>query len=161
MYSTVSSESPVAAALRPGLRRKASANTLDDVSRRTSHNSSSMPSFETLIMRRIMRQTITHKNVAKRGEKDASHKRPFLRQANPTSEFPAIKVIGHSGALTTNTLRPLASVLLFFINRCYFCVLCVLPHRNSPFLLLMSSAYSQMLGDYMGKGSVGGEKETC
>ena len=26
-------------------------------------------------MRRIMRQTITHKNVAKRGEKDASHKR--------------------------------------------------------------------------------------
>ena len=29
-----------------------------------------------------MRQTITHKNVAKRGEKDASHKRPFVRHRN-------------------------------------------------------------------------------
>src|SRR5215213_11312865 len=45
-----------------------------------SHNSSSLSSSETLIMRRVMRHSIRHKFVLQGEENELSHKRSFLIQ---------------------------------------------------------------------------------
>ena len=47
-------------------------------------------------MRRVMRQSITHKTVSKSGEREVSHKRTFLIQA----ESPSIR---HRPLLFTNS----------------------------------------------------------